>query len=50
VICALIPEPMDAVSLFYVEFGPTSDEEVKSLMSQASKNSSQSRTPSGSER
>lgn len=34
VICALIPEPLDAVSLFYKEFGPTSDEEVKRLMKQ----------------
>jgi predicted phosphoribosyltransferase len=34
VICALIPEPLDAVSLFYREFGPTSDEEVKCLIRQ----------------
>jgi putative phosphoribosyl transferase len=32
VICALIPEPLDAVSLFYREFGPTSDEEVRELL------------------
>jgi predicted phosphoribosyltransferase len=36
VICALIPEPLDAVSLFYDEFGPTSDEEVKALMRRCS--------------
>lgn len=34
VVCALIPDPLDAVSLFYREFGPTSDDEVKSLMRQ----------------
>jgi len=34
VICALIPEPLDAVSLFYREFGPTSDDEVKTLLRQ----------------
>jgi len=32
VICALTPEPLDAVSLFYREFAPTSDEEVGALM------------------
>jgi predicted phosphoribosyltransferase len=32
VVCALTPEPLDAVSLFYLEFGPTSDEEVKELI------------------
>jgi predicted phosphoribosyltransferase len=32
VICALIPEPLDAVSLFYREFAPTSDEEVRGLV------------------
>ena len=32
VICATMPEPLDAVSLFYREFGPTTDEEVKALM------------------
>ena len=34
VVCALMPEPLDAVSLFYRDFGPTSDEEVKELMKQ----------------
>ena len=34
VICALNPEPLDAVSLFYREFAPTSDEEVKALLQQ----------------
>jgi len=38
VICALIPEPLDAVSLFYSEFEATSDDEVKSLMSQGLEN------------
>lgn len=34
VVCAMTPEPLDAVSLFYREFGPTTDEEVKELMKQ----------------
>jgi predicted phosphoribosyltransferase len=32
VVCALTPEPLDAVSLFYREFGATTDEEVKRLI------------------
>jgi putative phosphoribosyl transferase len=36
VICARMPEPLDAVSLFYREFGPTTDEEVKALIQQGS--------------
>ncbi len=32
VICVTMPEPMDAVSLFYREFEATSDEEVRELM------------------
>lgn len=32
VVCALIPEPLDAVSLFYREFEATSDEEVRELL------------------
>jgi predicted phosphoribosyltransferase len=35
VVCALMPERMDAVSLFYREFGPTADEEVIRLMAEA---------------
>jgi putative phosphoribosyl transferase len=31
-VCAMTPEPMDAVSLFYREFGPTTDQEVKGLL------------------
>jgi putative phosphoribosyl transferase len=38
VVCAMMPEPLDAVSLFYREFGPTSDEEVKGLMKQEVRN------------
>ena len=34
VVCALKPEPLDAVSLFYEEFGSTSDEEVRGLVRQ----------------
>ena len=32
VVCALMPEPLDAVSLFYREFGATGDEEVRELI------------------
>ena len=32
VICAMAPEPLDAVSLFYREFGATGDEEVRGLI------------------
>jgi putative phosphoribosyl transferase len=32
VVCALLPEPLDAVSLFYREFEATTDEEVRKLM------------------
>ena len=31
-VCALIPEPLDAVSLFYRDFQPTSDDEVRELL------------------
>jgi putative phosphoribosyl transferase len=34
VVCALVPEPLDAVSLFYREFGATTDEEVMELMNE----------------
>jgi predicted phosphoribosyltransferase len=36
VLCAMTPELLDAVSLFYREFAPTSDEEVRELMRQGS--------------
>jgi putative phosphoribosyl transferase len=36
VVCAMVPEPLDAVSLFYREFGATTDEEVMALMRQGS--------------
>ena len=32
VICLLRPEPMDAVSLFYRQFGQTGDEEIRQLL------------------
>ncbi|HMG84089.1 MAG TPA: phosphoribosyltransferase [Terracidiphilus sp.] len=32
VVCVLVPETLDAVSLFYREFGATTDEEVLELM------------------
>ena len=37
VVCALIPEPLYAVSMFYGEFLPTSDEEVRELLKGPSK-------------
>jgi putative phosphoribosyl transferase len=36
VVCALVPEPLDAVSLFYEEFQATSDEEVRELVARRS--------------
>ena len=33
-VCAIMPEPMEAVGLFYREFEATSDEEVESFMKQ----------------
>jgi putative phosphoribosyl transferase len=36
VVCATMPDPLDAVSLFYREFGATDDDEVKWLMRQES--------------
>ena len=35
VICALMPEPLDAVGQFYREFEPTTDEEVMRLLREA---------------
>jgi predicted phosphoribosyltransferase len=32
VVCAVTPEPLDAVSLFYGDFGATDDDEVMALM------------------
>lgn len=34
-VCPLTPEPLEAVSLFYREFGPTSDDEVRALLADA---------------
>jgi predicted phosphoribosyltransferase len=34
-VCARMPDPLEAVSLFYREFGPTSDEEVRTLLAEA---------------
>lgn len=36
-VCAMTPEPLEAVSLFYREFGPTSDDEVRVLLADARK-------------
>lgn len=35
VVCPMMPEPLEAVSLFYREFGPTSDDEVRALLAEA---------------
>lgn len=37
VVCALIPEPLEAVSQFYRQFEPTSDEEVRDLLTRGIK-------------
>jgi len=34
-VCAMIPEPLEAVGLFYQDFSPTSDEEVRRLLAEA---------------
>jgi predicted phosphoribosyltransferase len=34
-VCAMMPEPLEAVSLFYRDFAPTSDEEVRALLANA---------------
>ena len=34
-VCAMTPEPLEAVSLFYREFGPTGDDEVIALLADA---------------
>jgi putative phosphoribosyl transferase len=36
VVCALIPEPLEAVGQFYRDFNPTSDQEVRDLLTQSS--------------
>ena len=36
-VCVSMPEPLEAVSLFYREFLPTSDEEVRALLAEARK-------------
>lgn len=35
VVCLLTPEPFEAISLWFQEFGQTTDEEVKSLLARA---------------
>ena len=32
VVCAWTPEPLEAVSQFYRQFNPTSDDEVRALL------------------
>ena len=36
-VCAMMPEPLEAVSLFYRDFTATSDEEVRTLLAEARK-------------
>ena len=33
VVCALMPEPFSAVGPWYIDFSPTTDEEVRALLS-----------------
>jgi putative phosphoribosyl transferase len=33
VVCALVPEPLSAVGLWYIDFSQTTDEEVRQLLS-----------------
>jgi predicted phosphoribosyltransferase len=35
ILCALTPDPFHAVGLWYEDFSPTSDDEVRSLLTQA---------------
>jgi putative phosphoribosyl transferase len=46
-VCPMTPDPLDAVSLFYREFGPTSDEEVRALLAEARQRSGASDQRSG---
>lgn len=41
-VCAWTPDPLEAVSQFYRDFGPTSDEEVRALLSEAKQRSGSS--------
>jgi predicted phosphoribosyltransferase len=47
VISALAPERLEAVSLFYRDFSPTSDEEVRELLADARKQRTAIRPGSG---
>ena len=37
IVCALLPDPLEAVSLFYRDFAPTEDDEVRVLLAEARK-------------
>ena len=39
IVCATTPDPLEAVSLFYREFGPTSDDDVRALLAEAGQRS-----------
>jgi predicted phosphoribosyltransferase len=41
-VCAWTPDPLEAVSQFYRDFGPTSDEEVRALLAEAKQRSGSS--------
>lgn len=45
VVCALRPERMGAISLFYDDFSQTTDEEVRSLLEEPEHQESHARTP-----
>lgn len=38
IVCPFTPEPFEAVGRFYLDFSPTSDDEVRALLTQARKN------------
>ena len=46
VVCAMIPEPLDAVGLWYDEFAQTSDDEVRRLLSGSARTPSKPSSPS----
>jgi predicted phosphoribosyltransferase len=50
VICVAVPERLEAVSLFYRDFSPTTDDEVRALLADAGKRQGSSNTEQGTGR
>lgn len=48
IICALTPEPFGAVGLWYEDFTPTSDEEVRTLLGRAAQDAPPRLSPTSS--